>query len=92
MLEMLYKIPSRVLDLRLTLTLSTIIENHQHSFMAGKGTQEFSLFTIHLIQDRQCTYCPLQLVSLDIEKTFDFICHAVIAQSLHVFGIPEILI
>ncbi len=92
MLEVLYIIPSRILTIRLTLTLSAIIENHQHSFMAGKGTQEFSLFTIHLIQDGQCTHRQLQLVSLDIEKAFDCICHAVIGQALYVFGVPEILI
>ncbi|RPH76440.1 MAG: reverse transcriptase family protein, partial [Planctomycetaceae bacterium] len=92
MLEVLYKIPSRILARRLSLTLPTIIGQHQHGFMAGKGIQEPSLLATHLIQDAQHTNRPLQLISLDIEKAFDRISHAVIIQALRAFGIPELLI
>jgi hypothetical protein len=92
MLEVLYKIPSRILARRLSETLPTIIGEHQHGFMAGKGIQEPSLLATHLIQDAQLTGQPLQLISLDIEKAFDRISHAVIIQALRAFGIPELLI
>jgi hypothetical protein len=92
MLEVLYKIPSRVLARRLSCTLPAIIGEHQHGFMAGRGIQEPSLLATHLIQDAQHTGQPLQLISLDIEKAFDRISHAVIIQALRAFGIPEILI
>jgi hypothetical protein len=92
MLEVLYKIPSRILARRLSTTLPTIIGEHQHGFMAGRGIQEPSLLATHLIQDAQHTGQPLQLISLDIEKAFDCISHAVIIQALRAFGIPEILI
>jgi hypothetical protein len=87
MLEVLYKIPSRILARRLSTTLPTIIGEHQHCFMAGRGIQEPSLLATHLIQDAQHTGQPLQLISLDIEKAFDRI-----NQALRAFGIPELLI
>jgi hypothetical protein len=43
MLEVLYKIPSRILARRLTTSLPDIIGEHQHGFMQGKGIQEPSL-------------------------------------------------
>jgi hypothetical protein len=92
MLEVLYKIPARVLARRLSTILPTIIGEHQHGFMAGRGIQEPSLLATHLIQDSQQTGKPLQLISLDIEKAFDRISHAVIIQALRAFGIPELLI
>jgi hypothetical protein len=60
--------------------------------MAGKGIQEPSLLAPQLIQDAQQTGKPLQLISLDIEKAFDRISHAIILQDLRAFGIPELLI
>jgi hypothetical protein len=92
MLEVLYKIPSRILAQRLSRTLPTIIGEHQHGFMAGKGIQEPLLLATHIIQDAQITGKPLQLISLDIEKAFDRISHTIIIQALRAFGIPELLI
>jgi hypothetical protein len=92
MLEVLYKIPSRVLAKRLSKALPEIIGEHQHGFMRGKGIQEPSLLATHIIQDAEQTEQPLQLVSLDIEKAFDRIGHAVIVQALRAFGVPELLI
>jgi hypothetical protein len=92
MLEVLYKIPSRILARRLSRTLPTIIGEHQHGFMTGKGIQEPSLLATHIIQDAQITGKPLQLISLDIEKAFDRISHTIIIQALRAFGIPELLI
>ncbi len=51
MLEVLYKIPSRILAARLNRILPTIIGPHQHGFMMQKGIQEPSLLATHLIQD-----------------------------------------
>jgi hypothetical protein len=51
MLEVLYKIPSRILARRLSTTLPTIIGEHQLGFMADRGIQEPSLLATHLIQD-----------------------------------------
>jgi hypothetical protein len=60
--------------------------------MAGRGIQEPSLLATHLIQDAQHMGQPLHLISLDTEKAFDRISHAVILQALRAFGIPELLI
>jgi hypothetical protein len=92
MLEVLYKIPSRIIAQRLTRTLPTIIGDHQHGFMAGKGIQEPSLLATHLIQNAQQTERPLQLISVDIEKAFDRLSHTIIVQALRAFGVPELLI
>ncbi len=92
MLEVLYKIPSRVLAKRLSNALPEIIGEHQHGFMRGKGIQEPSLLATHIIQDAEQTKQPLQLVSLDIEKAFDRIGHAIIVQALRALGVPELLI
>ena len=92
MLEVLYKIPSRILARRLSLTLPDIIGNHQHGFMAGKGIQEPSLLVTHVIQDAQINNTSLQLASFDIEKAFDKISHDVIIQALRAYGFPEIMI
>jgi hypothetical protein len=49
MLEVLYKIPSRILAARLNRILPTIIGPHQHGFMMQKGIQEPSLLATRLI-------------------------------------------
>ncbi len=92
MLEVLYKIPSRILTNRLSRTLPTIIGPHQHGFMAQKGIQEPSIIATHLIQEAAKHNKPLQLVSFDIEKAFDRVSHISIIQALRAFGVPEIAI
>jgi len=49
MLEVLYKIPSRILSKRINRVLPTIIGPHQHGFMRQKGIQEPSIIMTHLI-------------------------------------------
>jgi hypothetical protein len=71
-------ITSRIISKTLSLTLPTIICEYQHGFMAVEGIQELSLLATHLIQDVQQTEQPLQLISLDIEKAFDRLSHAII--------------
>jgi hypothetical protein len=92
MLEVLYKIPSRILAARLSRILPTIIGPHQHGFMAQRGIQEPSLLATHLIQDAVHYSKPLQLVSFDMEKAFDRVGHKIIVQALRAFGVPEIMI
>ena len=92
MLEVLYKIPSRVLAHRLSKILPTVIGPHQHGFMAKKGIQEPSIIATHLIQEADEYNKPLQLVSFDIEKAFDRVSHKIILDSLRAFGVPEITI
>jgi hypothetical protein len=92
MLEVLYKIPSRILAARLNRILPTIIGPHQHGFMMQKGIQEPSLLATHLIQDTTQYNKPLQLVSFDMEKAFDRVGHAIIIQALRAFGVPEIMV
>jgi hypothetical protein len=92
MLEVLYKIPSRILAARLNRILPTIIGPNQHGFMMQKGIQEPSLLATHLIQDATLYSKPLQLVSFDMEKAFDRVGHAIIIQALRAFGVPEIMV
>jgi hypothetical protein len=92
MLEVLYKIPSRILSKRINRVLPTIIGPHQHGFMRQKGIQEPSIIMTHLIQDATNNNKSLQLLSFDIEKAFDRVTHTVIIQALRAFGFPEIYI
>jgi hypothetical protein len=92
MLEVLYKIPSRILARRLTRILPTVIGPHQHGFMAKKGIQEPSILATHLIQEAALYRKPLQLVSFDIEKAFDRVGHKIILDALRAFGVPEIAV
>ncbi len=91
MLEVLYKIPSRVMSRRLNAILPTIISRNQHGFIQGKGIQEPSITVTHVIQEAQAHNRPLQLASFDIEKAFDRVNHPVIKQSLRAFGVPELV-
>jgi len=92
MLEVLYKIPSRILAKRLSNILPTVIGPHQHGFMANRGIQEPSILATHLIQEANRYDKPLQLVSFDIEKAFDRVSHKIILDALRAFGVPEITI
>ena len=92
MLEVLYKIPSRILGKRLNNILPKIIGEHQHGFMKGKGIQEPLITATHVIQDSKKNNKSLQLLALDISKAFDTINHNVILQALAIFKIPEIII
>jgi hypothetical protein len=75
MLEVLYKIPSRILSAHLSHILPTIIGPHQHGFMAQRGIQEPSLLATHLIQDANHYQKPLQLVSFNMKKALDRVGH-----------------
>jgi len=92
MLEVLYKIPARILSRRLTQVLPKLIGPHQHGFMPQKGIQEPSILATHLIEEANKNNKPLQLVSFDIEKAFDKVGHSVIIQALRAFGIPETIV
>jgi hypothetical protein len=92
MLEVLYKIPSRILARRLNQVLPTIIGPHQHGFMAQKGIQEPSILATHLIQEANYNNKSLQLIGSDVEKAFDRVSHCSIIQALRAFGVPEITI
>ena len=78
MLEVLYKIPSRILSKQLTDTLPDIIGEHQHGFMKGRSIQEPILLASHMIQDAKGNEKPLQLLSYDQEKAFDQTSHKII--------------
>jgi hypothetical protein len=92
MLEVLYKIPSRILARRLNRVLPTIIGPHQQGFMAQKGIEEPSILATHLIQEANYNNKSLQLISFDSEKAFDRVSHCSIIQALRAFGVPEIQI
>jgi len=92
LMEVLYKIPSRILAKRLTRVLPKLIGPHQHGFMQKKGIQEPSLLATHLIEEAHKKEKPLQMVSFDIEKAFDKVGHSVITQALRAFGVPEIMV
>ena len=92
MLEVLYKIPSRILAKRLSTTLPTIIGPNQFGFMKSRGIQEPTLIATHIIQEAVQTGDPVQLISHDVEKAFDKVGHTVIAQALTAFGIPQIAV
>jgi hypothetical protein len=81
MLEVLYKIPSRILAKRLSKILPTVIGPHQHGFMANRGIQEPPILATHLIQEANRYDKPLQLISFDFEKAFDRVSHK--SSSMH---------
>jgi len=80
MLEVLYKIPARVLARRLTAVLPKLISPHQHGFMPQKSIQEPSILATHLIEEANKRQKPLQLVSFDIEKAFNKVGHKIIPR------------
>jgi hypothetical protein len=92
MLEVLYKIPSRILARRLNWVLPTITGPYQHGFMAQKWIQEPSFLATHLIQEANYNNKSLQLISFDIEKAFYIASHCSIIKALLAFGVPEITI
>jgi hypothetical protein len=92
MLEVLYKIQSRILARRLDRVLPTIIGPHQQGLMAQKGIQEPSILATYLIQEANYNHKSLQLVNFDIEKAFDRESRISIIRALTAFGIPEITI
>jgi len=92
MLEVLYKIPARIISKRLSTILHTVIGPNQHGFMPKRGIQEPTLMITHAIQDANKNNKPLQIISYDIEKAFDRVSHKLIVQALREFGIPEIMI
>jgi hypothetical protein len=92
MLEVLYKIPSRIIAARLTKALPEVISDQQHGFRQSKGIQEPILLATHVIQEANKNGKPLQLLSHDLEKAFDKTGHRVIEQSLRALGVPETIV
>ena len=92
MLEVLYKIPSRILAARINKVLPEIIGSHQHGFMTGKSIQDPIIIATSRIQDATKNNKSMQLISFDLEKAFDKTSHKIIEQALKAFVFPEIII
>ena len=92
MLEIFYKLASRILARRLTSILHTVISHTQHGFTPQKGIQEPIFLASQVIQDANRRSKALQLISFDINKAFDKVSHTVIKQAMAMFGIPTIAI
>jgi len=73
LLEVLYKIPAKILTDRLGSILPDISYEDQHGFVPGRGAQYNTLSTVHAIQDAERTGKSLQLLGIDINGAFDSI-------------------
>jgi hypothetical protein len=92
LLEVLYKIPAKILTDRLGNILPDISYEDQHGFVPGRGAQYNTLSTVHAIQDAERTGKSLQLLGIDINGAFDSISRKCIKQCMILNGFPTHLV
>jgi len=88
LLEVLYKIPAKILTDRLGRLLPDISYEDQHGFVPGRGAQYNTLSAMHAIQDAETTGKSIQLLGIDISGAFDSISGTCIRQCMTLNGFP----
>ena len=88
MLNVDYKILTRVLALRLQNVLPTLTHPDQKGFIRGRDGKENVLDTYSMISLAEELSSNHVLVLLDITKAFDSVSHNFIQEILHAYGMP----
>ena len=88
LLEILYKIPAKIMTDRLGRILGDISYTDQQGFVPGRGTQYNTLSALHAIQDAENTGKSLQVLGIDINSAFDAISGECIRQCMTINGFP----
>ncbi len=89
LLEVLYKIPAKILTDRIGRILPDISYPDQCGFVPGRGAQYSTLTAGHVIQDAENTGQSLQLLGVDISSAFDSISGECIRQCMVLNGFPS---
>jgi len=88
LLEVLYKIPAKIMTDRIGRLLPDISYEDQHGFVPGRGAQYNTLSAVHAIQDAEKTGKSAQLLGMDISGAFDSISGACIKQCMILNNFP----
>jgi len=88
LLEVLYKIPAKILTDRIGNILPTISYADQCGFVPGRGAQYSTLAATHAIQDAGNTGQSLQMLGMDIGSAFDTISGECIRQCMLLNAFP----
>ena len=88
MLEILYKIPSKILTDRLGAILPDLSYSDQAGFVPGRGAQYGTLAAMHVVQDAEKHGKGAQLLGIDISGAFDAIQASCIRECMVLNGIP----
>jgi len=88
LLEVLYKIPAKILTDRIGLILPSISYEDQCGFVPGRGAQYNTLTAGHAVQDAENTGHSLQMLGVDISSAFDSISGECIRQCMLANGFP----
>jgi hypothetical protein len=88
LLEVLYKIPAKIMTDRIGTILPTISYADQCGFVPGRGAQYSTLTAGHVIQDAENTGRSLQMLGMDIGSAFDTISGECIRQCMILNRVP----
>jgi hypothetical protein len=88
LLEVLYKIPAKILTDRIGEILPSISYADQCGFVPGRGAQYNTLTAAHIIQDAENTGNSLQMLGMDIGSAFDTISGECIRQCMVLNAFP----
>jgi hypothetical protein len=92
LLESLYKLQTRVLSNRLTLTMDEIIYENQHGFRRDRGIQTATLPVLDAIHDAGRRGQAMQVISVDLKSAFDCVSPQLIRQVMELYKFPEIYV
>jgi hypothetical protein len=88
LLEVLYKIPSKILTDRIGRILPDISYADQCGFVPGRGAQYNTLTAGHAVQDAEINGKSMQMLGIDINSAFDAISGECIRQCMILNGFP----
>jgi len=88
LLEVLYKIPAKIMTDRIGKVLPNISYIDQCGFVPGRGAQYNTLTAGHAVQDAENTGKGMQMLGMDISSAFDSISGECIRQCMTLNGFP----
>lgn len=92
LLEVFYKLQTRMLANRLTRVLPLVISPLQHGFVPQRSCQTAALPLLEAIFDAQKHNKPLQILFVDIASAFDSISPFTIRENMFACGLPPIFV
>ena len=86
MLTTIYKLLAKMIKMRMTPILNSIVSPHQHGFIKGRNIYDNILMAMVGMEYAQFTKQECVLLQLDLDKAYDWITWSFVSEVLNNFG------
>ena len=86
MLTTIYKLLAKMITMRMSLILNSIVSPHQHGFIKGRSIYDNIIMAMVGMEYVQFTKHKCVLLQLDLDKAYDWITWSFVSEVLKKFG------